>query len=205
MYIQFFTEELSAEAAVRGLAPLLLGDAVDFDVQVFQGKTDLLNNLPTRLRALASWIPDDWRVVVLVDRDDDDCVQLKQQLNQIAADAGLTLRGASVEGRPIQVLNRIAVEELEAWFFGDIEALRAVYPRLSPTLGQREGYRDSDAIAGGTWERLEHELQQAGYHKGGLPKITVARAVASHMEPTRNRSRSFQTFYQGLRELIEAG
>jgi hypothetical protein len=33
-------------------------------------------------------------------------------------------------------LNRIAVEELEAWFFGDIEALRAVYPKLSATLGR---------------------------------------------------------------------
>jgi len=203
MYIQFYTEEPSAEAAIRILAPAILGDAVDFDVQVFQGKTDLLVNLPARLRALATWIPEDWRVVVLVDRDDDNCLALKQQLNRIALDAGLVLRNANVEGQPFQILNRIAVEELEAWFFGDIEALRAVYPKLSATLGRRESYRNPDAILGGTWERLEHELQQAGYHKGGLPKITVARSVAQQMEPSRNRSQSFQTFCRGLLKLIE--
>lgn len=203
MYIQFYTEEPSAEAAVRVLAPAILGESIDFDVQVFQGKTNLLDNLPARLRALAGWIPEDWRVVVLVDRDDDDCKALKQRLNQMAAEAGLLVRDAKLEGQPVQILNRIAIEELEAWFFGDVEALRAVYPRLSATLGRRERYRDPDAIAGGTWERLEHELQQAGYHKGGLPKIAVARDVARHMDPQRNRSRSFQTFYRGLLELIE--
>lgn len=202
MYIQFYTEELSAEAALRELLPRILGDDVDFDIQVFQGKTNLLDNLPARLRALASWIPSDWRVVVVVDRDDDDCVVLKQQLNQIAADAGLVQRGAA--DQQLQILNRIAIEELEAWFFGDVPALCAAYPRLSVNLGQRERYRDPDAILGGTWECLERELQQGGYHKGGIQKIALARDVARHMEPSRNRSRSFQTFYRGLRELVEA-
>jgi hypothetical protein len=202
MYIQFYTEELSAEAALRALLPRILGDAVDFDIQVFQGKSNLLENLPARLRALATWLPDDWRVVVLVDRDDDDCVALKQQLNQMAAEAGLVLRGTADPS--FQILNRIAIEELEAWFFGDVPALRAAYPRLSASLGQRERYRDPDAIPGGTWECLERELQRGGYHKGGLQKIALARAVAAQMEPSRNRSRSFQTFYRGLRELVEA-
>lgn len=87
-------------------------------------------------------------------------------------------------------MNRIAIEELEAWFFGDIQALRAAYPRLSANLGQRERYRDPDAIPGGTWECLERELRQVGYHKGGLQKIALARDVARHMQPERNRSQS---------------
>lgn len=205
MYIQFYTEELSAEAAIRALAPILLGKSIEFDVQVFQGKKDLLGNLQARLRALAGWIPADWRVVVLVDRDDDDCKALKQQLNQIAQAAELALPNSPRKGQPFQVLNRIAIEELEAWFFGDVDALRMVYPRLSPTLAERERYRDPDAIAGGTWERLEFELKKAGYHKGGLPKIALAREVARHMDPRRNRSQSFQAFYSGLLELIETG
>lgn len=201
MFIQFYTEELSAEAALRLLLPRILGNEVDFDIQVFQGKSDLLNNLPNRLRGLITWMPNDWRVVVVVDRDDDDCLALKEQLNQIATDAGLTVRGTCAEGQHFQVLNRIAVEELEAWFFGDVPALCAAYPRLNANLGQREPYRDPDAISGGTWERLERELQQVGYHKGGLQKIALAREVTRHMQPERNRSRSFQTFYQGLKEL----
>ncbi|EFO80275.1 hypothetical protein OSCT_1879 [Oscillochloris trichoides DG-6] len=202
MYIQFYTEELSAEAALRELLPRILGSEIDFDIHVFQGKTDLLDKLPMRLHALANWMPNDWRIVVVVDRDDDDCLLLKQHLNQIAADAGLTLRNTSVTSQPFQVINRIAVEELEAWFFGDIPALRAAYPRLSDSLGERRQYRDPDAITGGTWEALERELQRMGYHKGGLQKIVLARDVARYMIPERNRSRSFQTFYSALKEII---
>lgn len=204
MHIQFYTEERSAEAALHELLPRILGDDIAFDTQVFQGKKDLLNNLPARLRGLATWIPEDWCVVVLVDRDDDDCLILKQQLNTIAQGAGLAIRMTRREGQRIQVLNRIAVEELESWFFGDIPALCAAYPRLSRNLSERRSYRDPDAIAGGTWECLERELQRMGYYRGGLQKITLARDVARHMDPERNCSRSFQTFYRGLKELIEA-
>ncbi len=203
MYIQFYTEELSAEAALRALVPRIVPDSVDFDILVFQGKADLLTNVPSRLRALAGWMPDDWRVVVLVDRDDDDCMALKQHLDQSAHQAGFVSRANATDQQRVQVLNRIAIEELEAWFFGDIAALRTVYPRLSATLGQRERYRDPDAIVGGTWEQLERELRRAGYHRGGLSKILLAREVAPHLDPSRNRSRSFQAFYRGLQELTE--
>lgn len=101
------------------------------------------------------------------------------------------------------MLNRIAIEELEAWILGDIPALCQVYPRLSPDLANRERYRDTDAIRGGTWEALERALQKVGYHQGGLPKIAVAREVALHMTPERNRSPSFQVFYRGLKELAD--
>lgn len=51
---------------------------------------------------------------------------------------------------PFQVLNRLAIEELEAWFFGDVAALHSAYPRVPSTLGRRSRYRDPDAIRGGT-------------------------------------------------------
>ena len=99
------------------------------------------------------------------------------------------------------VLNRIAVEELEAWFFGDIAALANAFPGVSPTLGAQARYRDPDAIAGGTWEALQRVLQKAGYFGGGLPKIEVARTLAKHMDPARNTSSSFRQFVQGLAAL----
>ena len=40
------------------------------------------------------------------------------------------------------------IEELEAWFFGDIAAIHAAYPRISIHLGGRANYRDPDAITG---------------------------------------------------------
>jgi len=98
----------------------------------------------------------------------------------------------------------LAIEELEAWFFADIEALNAAYPRVSPTFGQRAKYRNPDAITGGTWEALERLLQRLNHFPEGLPKITVAREVSEHMDPTRNCSRSFQVFRQGLMDLIHS-
>ena len=99
------------------------------------------------------------------------------------------------------VINRIVVEELEAWFFGDPVALHHAYPKLPQSLTQKARYRIPDQIAGGTWEALEQELQRVGYFMGGLPKIEVAKTVSQYMEPQRNSSASFQLFYQTLLEL----
>lgn len=100
------------------------------------------------------------------------------------------------------MLTRLAIEELEAWFFGDADALRIAYPGVSASLGSRSRFRDPDAIRGGTWEALEKELQKAGHHPGGLAKIQAAREISIHMDPVRNRSRSFQAFRQGLLSLL---
>jgi hypothetical protein len=35
----------------------------------------------------------------------------------------------------------------------------------------------------------------------GLPKIEVAREIAQHMEPKRNKSRSFQLFCRTIEEV----
>lgn len=92
------------------------------------------------------------------------------------------------------------MEELEAWFFGDVEALRKAYPRVSKTCHNRPKYQDPDAIPGGTWEALGHLL--ARYHRDFLPKKVVAQNIAPHMEPSRNRSRSFQVFVEGLEACV---
>lgn len=186
-------EEPSMETALDILLPKLL-PGTDFEIRRFQCKDDLLKNLPDRLRAYRSWLPENWAILVLVDRDDDDCRVLKQRLERTAADAGLVGKSTACQGQRFQVANRIAIEELEAWFFGDWPAVQAAYPRVAATVPNKAAFRDPDAIRGGTWEALERILKQAGYFKSGLRKIECARAVASHMEPTRNRSRSFQAF-----------
>lgn len=35
------------------------------------------------------------------------------------------------------VINRILIEELESWFFGDVDALVAAYPGVAPTPAQK--------------------------------------------------------------------
>ncbi|MEA2046068.1 MAG: DUF4276 family protein [Euryarchaeota archaeon] len=72
-------------------------------------------------------MPDNWRIVVLIDEDRQDCNKLKLKLENAAIDAGLTTRTSAEADAKFQVLNRILVEELEAWFFGDSEALHSAY------------------------------------------------------------------------------
>ena len=200
MHVLFFVEEPSVEAALVNLLPKMLPVQTTYQFIIFQGKTDLLNHLVARLKGYASWLPADWRIVILIDEDRQDCMDLKGQLEAAAHSAGLTTKSQAVEGK-FQVLNRIAIEELEAWFLGDIEALCPVVPRLPARLGSRQNFRDPDAVAGGTWEALEHILQSNGYYPSGYPKVSAAQQISRYMEPARNRSRSFQAFLQGLQML----
>lgn len=188
-----FVEEFSMEAALEKLLPRLIGD-IEFQIIRFQCKDDLLKNAPVRLKGYASWLPQSWRILVLVDGDDDDCVTLKAELENMATAAGLRTKTAAGNGQRFQVVNRIAIEELESWFFGDWPAVQAAYPRVPATIPQKAGFRDPDAIAGGTWEAMERVLKQAGYFSTGLRKVELARSVAMEMIPNRNRSRSFQAF-----------
>jgi hypothetical protein len=198
MHLEIFVEEPSAEAALAHLVPQILGPEVTFRIFSHQGKPDLLSKLPERLRAYRNWLPGDWRIIVLVDTDGKDCVQEKRRLEEIAGQAGLVTRTATDSGSRFQVLTRLAIEELEAWFFGDVEALCAAYPGVPASIANRSSFRDPDAIRGGTAEALERELKKAGHHLGGLAKIQAAREISAYMDPERNRSRSFQAFRRGL-------
>lgn len=200
MHVEFLLEEPSAEAVLNLLLPRLLPRETTFSLRNFRGKENLLKNLRDRLEGFAHWSVPDLRVVVLVDRDDDDCMALKSLLEGVATAVGLRTK-TTAGGGSFVVLNRIAIEELEAWLFGDVEAMRAAYPKVPASLASQARFRDPDAIAGGTWEALERLLQSRGYHRGGLAKTKAARDIAKHMEPSRNRSRSFQAFVDGLAAL----
>lgn len=200
MHVEFLLEEPSAEAALTAILPKILVDDVTFDFHVFEGKQDLLKKLPLRLKGYRRWIPNNWRIFVLIDEDRQDCQEVKARLERAAREAGFWTKSHPNSQGEFRVVNRLAVEELEAWFFGDVEALRNAYPRVSKTLHNRQKYRDPDAITGGTWEALERLLK--GYYPNFLPKGVVAQNVAPHMEPSRNRSRSFQVFVEGLKACV---
>jgi hypothetical protein len=202
MHIEFLLEEESCAEVLKLLVPKIVGEGVSFATHVFQGKPDLLKCLPFRLRGYAKWLPRDRRIVVLVDRDRDDCLELKAKLEKAAHDAGLRTRASASGSLKLQVLNRIAIEELEAWYFGDVEAITAAYPGVPKTLADKRGFRDPDAVRGGTWEALEGVLKRAGYYSVGMPKIEAARNIGQHLQPDRNRSASFKAFCQGMREVI---
>jgi len=200
-HVEVLVEEPSMEAALLALLPKLLG-AISFQIHAFQCKQELLRHLPARLRAYRSWLPQDWRILVLVDRDSEQCHAVKQSLEDMARGADLVTRSAAAGG-PYVVLNRLAIEELEAWYFGDWQAVRAAYPRVIATIPAKQGYRNPDAIRG-TWQAFERILRRSGYFRGGLRKVEAARSIARHMDPSRNTSYSFRIFANAVTEMTRS-
>jgi len=199
-HLEILVEEPSMEAALRILVPKI-ASGISFEVHAFQSKQELLGRLEQRLRGYAKWLPSNWRILVVVDRDDDDCKTLKHTLETAAQRAGLRTRTRRHDDW--QVVNRLAVEELEAWFFGDWEAVCCAFPRVDPNIPRKTKYRRPEGVRGGTWEALERVLQKAGYFKTGLRKIEAARAIAAHMEPRRNLAHSFKLLCETLEEIAD--
>jgi len=193
-------EEPSMEEALQILLPRILRPEIELRFIQFGDKGNLQRELPARLRGYKQWLPESAMIVVVVDRDDDDCLALKQQLEDFAFQARFGTKSAPNPDGSFQVINRVVVEELEAWHFGDWQAVRAAYPRM-PDLSGKAAYRHPDEIAGGTWEALERELQRRGYFDSGLRKREFARAVAEHMQPDRNVSPSFSCLRDALAAL----
>jgi len=187
------------EAFLRVLLPRILPENRTFQIHVSRNKAKLRQNLAPRLRAYARWLPRDWRIIVVLDRDADDCHALKAELEAASTGSGLRTRSRAGSGG-WQVVNRIVIEELEAWYFGDWEAVCDAYPGVPRTVPQREGFRDPDAIRGGTWESFERILKRNGHFTAGLRKVEAARAVAARILWQRNRSRSFTVFVEAVLE-----
>jgi Domain of unknown function (DUF4276) len=195
-HVEVIVEEPSMEAFLQTLLPKVL-QGTTYGIYVHQGKTDLLQRLPQRLAGYSTWLPETWRVIVVVDRDDDDCKKLKKELERMASSGKLGTTRSPRRGRG-QVISRIAIEELEAWYFGDWNAVVTAYPKISTSVPRRAAFRDPDRIKGGTWEAFERLAQRAGYFENGLRKIEAARSIAAHMVPDMNTSQSFQVLRMTL-------
>lgn len=198
-------EEESAVDLLRPVLsrhPALSGWVVEY--RRFQGKPDLLGSLDVVLAGYARQRArgDDVRVLVLVDRDQDDCQILKRKLEQAAARAGLVTPGSCHPVAPVLV-NRIAVCELEAWYYGDWSAVRSAFPKVG-TKPPRS-WRNPDNGPGKPSEHFSRLLRQAGY-RGVVEhsKREWARKIAPSLEPSRSTSASCKTFWLGIHALASS-
>ncbi len=198
-HFEFLLEEPSMEAFLKAGLPRFLPEGSTFTTHPFQGKRAFLRNLENRLRGYVNWLPENYRVVIVVDRDDDDCAKLKERLETACRSAELKSKRAA--GSDIwRVVTRIAVEELEAWYFGDWRAVLESYPDVPDGIPRKQQFRNPDAVKGRTWERFERVLQKHGYHKGGLPKVEAARVIGERFDADRCNSHSFRCLADALRE-----
>jgi len=177
--IVFLLEERSMKVLLEGLLPRVM-PALRFLCVVHEGKNDLEKNIPRKLR---QWREPGARFVIVRDNDGADCTRLKD-----------TLVGLVPEERREQTLVRIPCQELEAWYFGDPDALALAFsdPDLR-TLGTRARFRDPD--------RVSEPSSALAELAPAFQTVSGARAMGRLLDPSRNTSRSFHVFLEGVRRL----
>ena len=210
MHFEVLAEDASGGKALEIVMQKILGAEHSWKIHPYrglgriprdlQGVTDprkrlLLDRLPQILRGYGRSLDDASSVLVVVDLDDKDCMAFKRDLLDVLN---------ACYPRP-RTLFRIAIEESEAWLLGDRPAVKAAYPDAKDLV--LDSYVQ-DSICG-TWEVLADAvhsggaapLKKAGYPELGTAKYEWAERIARHMDIDRNRSKSFQVFRDGVRNL----
>lgn len=156
--------------------------------------TTLLHLLPAKLRAYSKAPRADRAIIVLLDLDDKDFKLFSQELRSL-----LTLCDGEFEAN-----FEFAIEELEAWYLGDRNALVTFNPDIR--LSVLQDYVQ-DSICG-TWEVLAKAddpsvLTQRKRARHSLDKKKEwSKAIPPHMDVDSNNSPSFNNFLNCLRDHV---
>lgn len=215
MHFEILVEDQSGKRLLDILVPRLIGDEHTFKVHPYKGvgriplnlngkadpsKRILLNQLPKLLRGYGNTFanyPADYpaAVIFICDLDGKCLEEFRQELIAILN---------SCNPKP-ETRFCIATEEGEAWFLGDIPAIKAAYPKAKDTI--LNSY-ENDAICG-TWELLadavfpggSQSLSAKGWRAIGAEKSVWSEKITPHMNVTNNLSPSFCYFKSKLQEL----
>lgn len=112
----------------------------------------LLHNLPSKLRAYGNSLSANEVVVVLFDLDNKNPIETLQELNDLL----------ELCTPPPQTIFCFAIEEMEAWFLGDPDAIIKAFPNARVDLLEKY---EPDSICG-TWELLADIV-----HPGGAKEL----------------------------------
>lgn len=213
MHIEVLVEDSSGAKLIENLLPAVIGNfdaphtwrvlrykgigrlPAGLAVKADPAKRALLSQLP-RLLAGYGKTPGIDAVVVVVDSDRRDCKDFLAELLAVLQCC-----------RPApNAMFRLAIEELEAWYLGDRQALLAAYPRARRDV---LGRYLQDSVCG-TWELLADAVhpggvaavQKAGWPLPGEIKRAWAEQIGPKMDVEQNASPSFCKFRDGLRRLV---
>jgi len=213
VHIEFLVEDSSGEKLLATLLPKLLGNQGELHswrLHLYKGigrvpkgltigadpaKRMLLDNLPRVLRGYGR-TPCIDAVVVILDSDRRDCRMFLAELNSLLSRCNPAPH----------TMFRLAIEEIEAWYFGDESALLQAYPRAKRDVLNR--YIQDTAC--GTWELLADAvypggsiaIKKAGWPLPGQIKHEWADKIGPLLVIDRNISPSFGKLKDGLRQLI---
>lgn len=213
MHIEVLVEDSSGAKLVEALLPKVVGPQGEphtWRVHSYKGvgrlpiglsanadpaKRALLNQLPRLLSGYGKTTGID-AVVVVLDSDRRDCKAFLEELRELLNNC-----------HPAPTtLFRMAIEEMEAWYLGDRQALLAAYPKAKRDVLARY---QQDSVCG-TWELLadavypggQAAIQAAGWPLPGQIKHEWAEKIGPHLSIEDNVSQSFCKFRDGLRRLV---
>ena len=182
MKIVFLLEEPSMKIVLDTILPKILPVGVDFMTIPHEGKSNLVDSIPKKLRG---WHEPgvDVRFVIVHDQDISDCRELKQKLVELCKGTGKL------------VLIRIACHELESWYLGDLDALEKAYGKNLKNLKNKSRYRNPDDIV--------YPKEEVKKFFPKHQQISGAKLISQYMIVERNKSVSFQMFVRGVQNLCD--
>lgn len=213
MHLEMLVEDSSGAELISALLPAVigpLGEPHTWRVHPYKGigrlpaglavrpdpaKRALLDQLP-RLLAGYGKTPGIDAVVIVLDTDKRDCKKFLKELKVLVRKCNPAPN----------TLFRLAIEETEAWFLGDRQAILKAYPRAKKDVLARY---QQDSICE-TWELLadaihaggSSKILEAGWPLPGQLKHEWVRQIAPRMDVEGNLSPSFRKFRDGLRRLV---
>ena len=215
MHFEILVEDQSGKKALEILVPKIIRDGHTCKVIAYKGigripkglsakgdanKRILLDQLPRLLKGYGNtftgYPPDCPAAVIVVCDLDDKCLKaFRKELDNILS---------TCDPKP-ETRFCIAIEEGEAWFLGDISAVKSAYPKAKDAVLRT--YKN-DSICG-TWECLANAvynggataLSAKGWQAVGTEKSQWAEKISPHMNISNNASPSFKYFRDKLREL----
>ncbi|MCI0515167.1 DUF4276 family protein [candidate division KSB1 bacterium] len=186
--LYIFTEERSAENVLKTILPQILPTDVAFQIYSHQGKQDLERALRTTLPFISR--RPNARLLILRDQDRADCRVVKKQIRDLMLNPGHA-----------PFLIRIACQELESWFLGDLMAIKLAYPRFKPEKYQNKAkFRHVDHIEYPANVLLKMIPEYD--HDDKLPKLELSEKISKHLNLANNRSRSFNQIISGIKKLV---
>ena len=214
MHVEILVEDSSGANLLETIVPKLIGamgDPHTWRIHPYKGIGRLPKNLATKAdpskRALLDQLPKLLAgygrtpgidaVVVVIDNDKRDCKVFLNELKRLLklCDPAPT------------TLFRLAIEEMEAWYFGDRVALVSAYPKAKKEVLSRY---QQDSLCD-TWELLadaifpggQSAIRSSGWPLPGQVKHEWATKIGPLMDVENNLSPSFCKFRDGLRRLMK--
>lgn len=181
MTLVVLTEEESMEVVLRQLLPRMGLIEGSFQIVTFDGVRDLEQSLVRRVKA---WRDPNARFLIIRDNDSGDCQQRKRRLLALLEQTN----------RAGHAKIRIVMQQLEAWFLGDKNALISA--------GLIGGARIPSTVRGDP-SRHRVPADVIRHLKRDYGKVTGARLVAPYLslEPGVNTASCFHTTLQAIRSL----